>query len=250
MRRASGLFFIWMALWRNSLLVGSVRSSDPATTFIDIFRSIGQFNYLRLRICHWCCPLEAVWSQQRYHEVRRLGAKSVFGACWTTGARNDALWQIYAKAAPAVRIRTSVGALIRALSITDVLSGGKVHVGKVRYCSDKELIGLGKSLSREAQSKDVSGMLIRGLMHKRSAFAFEDEFRVLWVKKGRDPRRFVGIPIDCRSLIDQVRIDPRLDGGLAVSLSAFRTLSGVSDVKQSSLAKPPAFVSSPGVTKS
>lgn len=187
----------------------------------------------------WWDPLEQAWSEQSYQTVRRLAKKTLYGTCWTLGARNDALWQIYSRTAPAVRIRSRVGLLLDAMR-SEVLSGGKLHAGKVRYCDESELNLLAQELQRATLKKDVGRFVVKGLMHKRQAFKFEDEFRVIWVKSGVDRRKFIDVPIDTTRLIDQIRIDPRLDEDLTGHLaSALRLLSGIADVSRSSLAESP-----------
>ena len=215
-------------------------SSSFVYRYFPLHRALQLFQSCRLPMLlptSWWDPLETVWTRQQYQKKRILGEKTVFGSCWTLGARNDALWQIYSKSAPAVRVRTTVGALTHLLTNAELLENGKIYFGKVVYCIEDELVDLSNRLEKATLKKDIGRHLVEGMMHKRLAFQFEQELRVLWVKSGKDPRQAINIPYVPRMLFDQVRIDPRLEASFAADISAaLTTVSGLSNIKQSSLA--------------
>lgn len=184
----------------------------------------------------WWDPVEEFWATQQYARESNVRKKSAFGSCWTIGPRNDALWQIYAKSAPAVRLRSSIATLEHVFRSASELSKGKIFAGQVRYLKDKELWQEASSLKTATAAKDVSRCLARGLMLKRLAFNFEQELRFIWIKSGRSRKESVSIRIECPVIFNQIRIDPRLDEAVATSIASILSrISGIHDCKQSSL---------------
>jgi len=184
----------------------------------------------------WWDPVEEFWATQRYSIEQELKRKSAFGSCWTVGQKNDALWQIYSRKAPAIRVRTSAAKLVTAIEHAPELASGKIFAGRVAYLSDKEMINRAARLSSAAANKDSSRHLAKGMMMKREAYGFEDELRLVWIKSGLSRKKSVAVKIDPRLLFDQIRIDPRLDPAVAEAVaSVLSRLSLISDCKQSTL---------------
>lgn len=231
-------------MWNVSAYWHGKRPADAYVyRYVPLHRAIQIFESRALpllKTTSWWDPLETAWTLQTYQREARLAKKTVYGSCWTTGARNDALWQIYARTAPAIRLRARLSSLESAITSSRELRAGKVYFGTVEYLKDSDIDALALELKKATQAKDVGSHLVRGLMTKRLAFAFESEIRILWVVSGARRKSAVTTRVDPASLFDQVRIDPRLEPDVADAIAqALRRISGLSDVKQSSLRDPP-----------
>ena len=81
-------------------------------------------------------------------------------------------------------------------------ANGKLYLGEIRYCETRRLkklargdSGLGAKLKKEA----AAGLLL----HKRNAFKFENEVRLLWLDDGATANEFF-IEIDPAKTISQM----------------------------------------------
>ncbi len=132
-----------------------------------------------------------------------------FGQCWTLKSTSDAMWRIYSPKKDAVRVRTTIRKLADSLStgLAD-WAHQQVHIGKVQYLKDVELIDFGNEVFTHGLQADA---LARTLLVKRKAFLHEKEVRLLYFEKDPNPQSdLYAYSIDPHALIDQIMIDPRV----------------------------------------
>ena len=140
----------------------------------------------------------------------------VYGQCWTTERRSDAMWRIYSTRVKngrfsGVRIRTTIERL--ANSLTEGLeTNAKMHafIGRVRYVYDKELW---TAPSRIFSKGFSPRMVAQTLLIKRKAFLHEKEIRIIFRDVHNEPSAdgLFRYKINPHTLIDQIMIDPRTD---------------------------------------
>ena len=134
--------------------------------------------------------------------------KYMYGQCWTLHESSDAMWRIYSPNKSAVRIRTTIGALI-----SSIYNANVVHqqftccIGKVQYCDEVELFDIANEIF------DDSGISVenvfRSLLLKRKAFVHENEIRLLYQSLDNKVDELYRYAVDPSSLISEITIDPR-----------------------------------------
>ena len=134
--------------------------------------------------------------------------KYMYGQCWTLHESSDAMWRIYSPNKAAVRIRTTIGALINSICNANV-----VHqqftccIGKVQYCDEVELFDIANEIF------DDSGISVdnvfRSLLLKRNAFVHENEIRLLYQSLDNEAGDLYRYAVDPSGLISEITIDPR-----------------------------------------
>jgi hypothetical protein len=146
-----------------------------------------------------------------------------YGQCWTLAAASDAMWRIYSSDKRSVRIRVRLRNLVGTLAPRAL---GIVIIGKVRYLRTKGLLNWAERVIRDADVPDVR-LLGRTLLVKRTAFAHEQEVRLLYFDpKGKQPKMFQ-YHVDPHTFVDEIVVDPRLSSDQATELiKEIRTKTG------------------------
>jgi hypothetical protein len=129
------------------------------------------------------------------------------------------MWRIYASPAPGVKIRTTIGRLLKAIYDTqDLNADRKYWIGKVKYENQDEIVATLQGLLSNPDHAltfvtDCTFLSTASiLLFKREAFAYEQEIRLIFRAdddRGHDERTFA---IDPNNLIDEVVFDPRMEG--------------------------------------
>lgn len=171
-------------------------------------RRILEDSQLRLsRVDSWDDPYERWWRRHVFGDECVSETVVAYGLCWTTRTFDEPLWRLagFGHEHPIVRIRCSVQALLNAALAPKEVRTGTVYLGRVRYRRENRIQACAQRLQEEtARSEEVVANL---LFHKRSAFRFENEVRLLWLN--RDGRRdSVSLGIQPKSAITQVMISP------------------------------------------
>ena len=168
------------------------------------------FENKRLRlspVISWDDPYEQWWCDRLFGPDNQP-ATNAYGMCWTTNTFDEPHWRMAAfrREGPIVRIRCDIGAVLRAGKNQAKKANGKLYLGKIRYCETKRLkklapgeSGLGEKLQKQA----AAGLLL----HKRNAFRFENEVRLLWLDDDAPANEFL-IEIDPAKTISQVMTSP------------------------------------------
>lgn len=180
---------------------------------------------------------------------------SLFGLCWTTKARSDALWRIYSPNKLGVRISTTLGRLRKSISENSLrtINQNNLFLGKVTYLPEKSFRGttfdFGKNLlgldsgdfnrdihtiadaiedmvtHRATPEARTPRNIAKALFLKRTAFDHEQEVRLLYVDTTRSSSEaknsdgLFHLAIDPMTLIRGIQFDPRLTDDVYAALS-------------------------------
>ena len=195
-----------------------VESDEMLYRIIPIERFIQMYERKRLYLlspAKWDDPFEKLWfelgcaSPAKDMEARRR----VFGLCWTKESMSDALWRIYSPNELSIRIRTTRKLLKAALRKAKALKEAYTLIGDVDYCDGKTLLKRAKALHESASKTTelASEKIAKAWLSKRTAFRHEAEVRLISVFSStghKDDR--VEVPIDPGTLVQAVRLDPRM----------------------------------------
>jgi hypothetical protein len=167
---------------------------------------------LLLRAPHkWDDPYEKWWSQQLFRPDSKLVKAKAYGLCWTTRDRDEPIWRLYMCPAepkmPAIRLRTTVGALCARMTRLAERKKEKAFMGRVRYKPAAELKRLAKKLTT-ARDDQVARNAALGLLWKREQFMLEEEVRLLWIETSKRRAARLRLPFDHLNIINQVMIGP------------------------------------------
>src|SRR5690606_29258525 len=80
----------------------------------------------------WEDPFEKYWLSL-INPTHAVKTKNVFGLCFSSRARSDALWRIYSPEMTGVRVALKMGALKQQLINTQTSHTGKFIIGNVEY---------------------------------------------------------------------------------------------------------------------
>lgn len=205
----------------------------------------------------WQDPYEK--ALQAHHEQIGTGSgtEKVYGLCWSSEGRSDALWQIYSPNKLGIKITSSVSRLVKALG-SNANTFSQVYCGQVTYLPErtnkKEAYKWpegGLRLSAKDFSSQISTFAnaideivayrstnqvldnpkkARTFLIKRRAFRHEEEVRLLCFSDAELRNRYqnardkdnkvIKLPISLEDLITQVELDPRMGDDVADSLKA------------------------------
>ncbi len=145
----------------------------------------------------------------------RLIADKWYALCWTRISDSDAMWRIYSPKKGGVRISTTIRKLFSAIyRPDDKLATLKYFIGTVQYKSRRQIEDFLRSTTFMDLAFGGQGHnFARTLCTKRLEFCHEQEVRLLFhdatQKKRSDKLR---LPFDYSTVLDDVALDPRLDG--------------------------------------
>ncbi|CCV13857.1 hypothetical protein [Mesorhizobium sp. STM 4661] len=223
--------------------------TDPAITKPFLYhmlewryaKLIFETNKLRLSpVRCWQDPYERWWCDRLFNRPGPLSGFQSYGSCWTTGAHDEPRWRMAGfgpeKETPVVRIRCRVDAMVNAAKALIENSAGSAFLGRVQYRGERTLVRLAQSIA-EGSKKEVTRMAATMLLHKRRAFKFEDEVRLLWLDK-QALREGVYIDIEAKTFINQVMITPHASPTETANIKREMKLFGVSCLASGVLKSP------------
>lgn len=162
------------------------------------------------RVDSWEDWYEKRWRTRIFGESGTSSVVQAYGLCWTTRRFDEPFWRLAAfrRNHPIVRIRCSVRALVNALGTLNEDSVGRIFLGKVRYRRENDV----KALASRSRIESSGGLEVAGnlLLHKRRAFRFEREVRLLWLDRN-PPKECVNIPVSPEGVVSEVMISPYAD---------------------------------------
>lgn len=163
----------------------------------------------------WSDPFEKRFLEATYN---RGGRNTVFPwkdrtfcICMTQTMTSEAHWNTYSKDAIGISFRINKEELVNQL---ENLIDWNVYIGKVEYMKTADIK---KNLSQipfktpmpKYRSREF---FVRLLLLKRVAFEYENEIRVIIVKKNKTQEKGISVPFNCNNtdLIHSIMLDPRL----------------------------------------
>lgn len=202
----------------HSNIIGDIKESTrlyrvfPRHHFLSLFKE--NRNAL-VRPAIWEDPFENVVLKAETvtgnGERGRFGFHDdVYGQCWTLETASDAIWQIYSRGKDAIRVRTTVGKLLRSLAANHgEWAPATCFIGRVDYLSDSGL----REFSRTVFKSGIGGEAIaRSLLAKRKAYRHENEVRLIYIERSdtKHPDGLYGYALEPRDIIDQIMVDGRV----------------------------------------
>lgn len=177
----------------------------------------------------WCC-------HQVFRTSNTVHGMQAYALCWTIGRYDEPYWRIAAfqRPFPIVRIRSSVSSIVDMGARSTSGRNGSLYLGKVLYRPATALEALGKTLYSETHTPHANSTATM-LLHKRNAFRFEKEVRLLWLETDA-PRDAFFIDIGPIGTITQVMISPYTEPTTARSMKSFVRNLGI-ECKQSAIMK-------------
>ena len=172
------------------------------------------------RVLQWEDPYELFLFRQHFmdsakKEVDVLSqASRIYGQCWSSVRKSDALWRIYSPDRLGVQIKTSVEKL-NSLIEPQIGNGLYLRLGQVEYVSEKYLNNWITTLKTPMDNAN----LVNSLFIKRDSFSHEKEYRLIaWLADVDENNKLV---VCCPDHIDlsiddplqiiyEVGLDPRL----------------------------------------
>jgi len=221
-----------------------------ATHLLQFLRT-GEFYFSS--VDSWPDPFEQWWHRILFNSDSPLSDARAFATCWTWRSRDEPFWRLYEsrcdhrdaenrslpKAAPPVRIKSTLRQIIDALSISIRNFETKVFMAPVGYTTTAELLRYRSSLTTEPA--EIAREAAHALTYKRLSFRFEKEVRVIWVDQvlGGGSRL---VPLAPTSVIEEIMIGPVLEADRARATQLKRELQDAGfqgRIRRSLMYRPP-----------
>jgi hypothetical protein len=163
----------------------------------------------------WVDPFEQWWADQLFRANTKLSDVVAFGSCWTTKWGHEPFWRLHGctcpcdpsdRPAPAVRIKSRVGALLRALQAEALRVPTKAFLGMVDYSKGHRAL-LAEAERVQKEEKAIAKVAATALHRKRPAFSYEEEVRLLLVERGAKPG-LRKVALEPAEVIEQIMIGP------------------------------------------
>jgi hypothetical protein len=158
-------------------------------------------------VSSWTDPYERWWCGQLFSPPHSLEGVQAYGQSWTTSRFDEPAWRMvgFRQDDPIVRIKCRTDAISAALAHSGNRKDAAYYLGRVKYCQLAEIRQLSANY-KSGQIKEVSKQAAALLFHKRRAFDFEQEVRLLRLDRG-PAKNLIEIPFDPSS-VAQVMITP------------------------------------------
>ncbi len=196
----------------------------------------------RLRLSQvrsWTDPYEKWWCDILFNRSSTLSGVQAYGLCWTTGTHDEPRWRMaaFCRNEPIVRIRCRADVILEAGREMIGKSSGSLFLGSVCYQREKKLRELAKHVTAGSR-KEVTRTAAAMLLHKRIAFKFEQEVRLLWLD--REPAcDAVFVEIEPAATINQVMTSPYATQTEHRTIQAYLDKRGIESKKSALLSTPP-----------
>jgi len=202
-------------------------------------RKIFENGTLRLgAVQKWPDPYERWWCEGLFGRNTPLAGVNAYALCWTTSSFDEPAWRMFGceKGGPIVRVGCKVRALLEAATRQTTNEPGSWFVGTVRYKPAARLEALATEIE-EGNHKEVARTAATMLLHKRNAFRFEREVRLLFLDRG-PAREAVYLPIDTHAVVSDVMTSPHASPAQHEAVRKSLRPFGVKTRKSLILAKP------------
>lgn len=174
----------------------------------------------------WNDPFEKRFIDAKYqysgNEIDFPLKGQIFCSCMTQTPTSEAHWKNYSNGQIGISLRINRRQLINVLQKHS--SDYDIYIGKVDYLKTNDLT---KRISEIAQVNNIQPLTIhdrqlqiRLLLLKRIAFKYEDEIRILVIKKNKTKEDGIKLnySIDSNELINTITIDPQVGKNIEIML--------------------------------
>ena len=135
----------------------------------------------------------------------------LFCACFTQTLRSEAYWSVYSRKNIGIQFTIDRKELLEELNKYCTLNSNfKVYLGKVEYKNAKDIQMNLSDIPIDNKDKITSKdhLKARLLLLKRNDFKYENEIRLIVVKKDSTKENGIKLPIDIHKVIQRITIDP------------------------------------------
>lgn len=135
---------------------------------------------------------------------------NLFASCFTETKESEAFWKTYSPNGDGIRVAINASTLISKLSS---LKDYDVYIGKALYQNYETLYKFktDKTYWMNLESTTVNKTHLELLLKKRIPFEYENEIRVLLLRKKRMKNSIAKVTIpDFKNLIVGIKLDPRM----------------------------------------
>lgn len=165
----------------------------------------------------WKDPFESRFVTAKYldkgEKIDYQWTDRVFCACFTETVTSEAYWAPYSQRQIGVEFRMNRQELLKVLEgYADLYD---IYIGKVEYMLNSQIKGPLKSIpfGEPVPLPKTKSWWARLLLIKRKAFKYEDEIRIIIVKKEKTQEKGIQIKYDCKNtdIIDSIVLDPSIE---------------------------------------
>lgn len=166
----------------------------------------------------WEDPYELfIFKQKTFLEGKSFSIdnyeKRTYGQCWSLNKDTDAMWRIYSPDRNGVRIKTTIGKMIRVLDKTREMMWTAPIFGRVKYVEQSDINTYLRDIEKGGSGKYFES-ISDSLFYKRTEFSHENEVRFIinvdpnqpHIKKG-----YINLKVNPSDFIEEIGLDPRLD---------------------------------------
>lgn len=202
----------------KSNIIGKIDENTKIYRLFPRDRFLQLFKENRNALVHpakWDDPFENVIL--RAEVVTSSGGKGkfgfhddVYGQCWTLETASDAIWQIYSRDKNAIRVRTTVGKLLRSLCASHGdWASATCFIGRVKYLSESKLRSFSRAIFRDGLGAQA---IAHSLLVKRNAYKHENEVRLIYIEREdfKHPNGVYSYELEPRDIVEQVMVDGRV----------------------------------------
>ena len=165
----------------------------------------------------WKDPFESRFVMAKYikngKEITYPWYNRIFCTCLTQTAASEAYWTPYSQQQIGVEFKINRQVLIKQLE--EYSTNYEIFIGRVEYMMTKEIRGALSSIpfSPPIPVKETREWWARLLLLKRNAYRYEDEIRIIIIKKDTTKEKGISLKYSCANtdLIQSIVLDPSIE---------------------------------------
>ena len=167
----------------------------------------------------------------------------VFCVCMTETSTSEAYWNTYSNQSIGIELKFNRERLLQALEILSANNKMNIFIGKVEYMKTSDIkkplhsIPFAPPCNIKISTQECKARL---LLLKRIAYKYEDEIRIMIVKKDKLKNNGIYLDFNCHHLdmIDSITLDPSIGPHVTTLLkNTFVHTYGFIPIKTNSLSK-------------
>lgn len=196
----------------------------------------------------WKDPFEKRFIEAKYKDckgkVKQFAWKDrIFCICMTETSTSEAYWNTYSQQTIGVELKFNRKCLLDALETLATNNNLNIFIGKVEYMKTSDIR---KPLSEIPFNPQINSGIntqmgkARLLLLKRIAYRYEDEIRIMIVKKDKTKEKGTYLKYQCdnTAMIDSITLDPSIGSYVTTLLkNTFVHTYGFIPIKTNSLSK-------------
>lgn len=234
----------WKYFSKSALVKSSFDGTFPVSLYrymplIQLISIIESGSLTLLNPAVWPDKTEGGWVEKLFGDDGILPGVTARAMCLTRESYSEALWHVYAKTGPVIRVRISLDVLLADCLNYAKRKGGKFYLSDVRYRTSSEM----RDALQEHEDLGHSSTAATLLSLKRRAFSYEREVRLAWFSSAHAPEQLT-IPVSVDNLISQLLVSPYADAWVVDALSSLvnGTYGFDWSVEKSSLDRAPSWM--------